>query len=40
VLCSRCVDRENLYDAVDHHGTRAGIAYRLGLWPARKGGSP
>jgi uncharacterized Ntn-hydrolase superfamily protein len=38
VLCGRCVVRRYLYDDVDHHGTHAGIASVLGMWPARKGG--
>jgi hypothetical protein len=38
--CIRCVVRQRLYDDVDHIGTRAGIASVLGLWPARKGGTP
>jgi hypothetical protein len=33
VLCSRCVDREDLYDEEHRMGTRAGIAHVLGLWP-------
>lgn len=33
VICSRCIDKHDLYDKVDAHGTRAGIAAYLGLWP-------
>ena len=33
VICSRCVDKHDLYDHVEMHDTRAGIAAHLGLWP-------
>lgn len=33
VWCGRCVDRKDAYDDVRSHGTRAGVAWRLGLWP-------
>jgi hypothetical protein len=32
VMCTRCVDSEDLYDGAVH-GTRAGIAAVLGVWP-------
>lgn len=33
VICSRCVDKNDLYDHIDAHGSRAGIAATLGIWP-------
>lgn len=33
VWCGRCIDRNDLYDAVSMHGTRAGIAWKIGIWP-------
>jgi hypothetical protein len=35
VLCGRCIDRLDRYDDLDSTGTRAGIAWRLGLWPEK-----
>lgn len=32
VWCSRCVDRKWRFNDVDKRGTRAGIAWTLGLW--------
>jgi hypothetical protein len=33
VICSVCVDKHDLHDKTDAHGTRSGIAADLGLWP-------
>jgi hypothetical protein len=32
VWCAGCVDRHDRYDDVESQGTRAGVAWRLGLW--------
>lgn len=33
VICTRCMDKHDLYDKYRANGTRAGIASYLGLWP-------
>ena len=33
VVCVGCVDSRKLWDEITRHGTRAGIAAALGMWP-------
>lgn len=33
ISCVHCVNRDRGWNQVVAHGTRAGIASRLGLWP-------
>ena len=33
VICIRCLTRNRLWDDYTTHGSRAGIAHTLGLWP-------
>lgn len=33
VWCVRCVERSGVYDDASAHGSRAGIAAVLGIWP-------
>jgi hypothetical protein len=33
VICSACTDKRDLYGRIGAHGSRAGIAAHLGLWP-------
>lgn len=36
VICGRCLEKHNLWNAYKTFGTRAGIAALLGLWPKRR----
>lgn len=33
VICTRCIDKHDLYGHVGSHGSRAFAASHLGLWP-------
>ena len=36
VVSTRCVGKHDLYDRCSTHGTSAGIAAHLGLWPEKQ----